>query len=895
MPSPSFTTMVINTECLPTHLALVATRLNVAGPDESADTFLLTSYLAEAAIKTIAATFHAALKERIPDSAYRFSYALVRADGLGTWERAIYESTNTPLAASIPPDVQSMVAWATKRRTKDEDEWLRGAKEHATNVLRELGVDADSETKAATVRGLITALVQIRNKTKAHGAVGQDFFAITNSHYIAAVKALVEHCPCFSWKWLHLSIRKKGNIRGVALKSSQPHHMHAADAAAYQVPTAGVYFVPEQGLKAYSCRDLLRSNRECNVFLLPNGGYNGAGKSDFLDYATGTTSKEDVSDFLTPPASLPTSETHGLEALDVQANIFGNLPEPPMGYVRRQRLEQELLLRLLDKNHPVITLHGRGGIGKTCLALAVAHNVAADFSSHFEYIAWFSARDIDLRPAGPVQVRPAVLDLDMVARQYGSLFAVPPTIDSFAKVLQSPSAHSDKGILFIFDNFESMSWLTELHRFLDTHTHIPNKVLITSRERAFKADYPIEVTGMEFSEAAELMRVVASGLGIQSLVTDDVVRNVYRYTEGHAYVIRVILGEIAKERKYVPPAQLMSRRMDIVGAVFERSFNKLSDAGKWVFLIVTNWKSLISELALLVTVGSRGIDVEAGIEECRRLSLIARHEMADGQPCYSAPQLARVFGVKKLDGDPDRLAIQEDLSTLLHFGVMGLQDSPKETQRSIIQRFINWCFNESSAASEAKIQVFDSYLEILSNLWPEGWLELFNFRQKYAKDKASAAYAIRRAVEEMPFSKQVWLVRARYADANGDNATATAAYVSAVETDPSDIELTREAAFRVSRYVTEHAAEIPIARRGTYLATIRTYMEKVADQLDATGLSRLAWLYLLEGDSGKGERYAEMGLAKEPGNEHCRKILERKEQRVSTSKTHRPSSAAPRR
>jgi len=52
-------------------------------------------------------------------------------------------------------------------------------------------------------------------------------------------------------------------------------------------------------------------------------------------------------------------------------------------------------------------------------------------------------------------------------------------------------------------------------------------------------------------------------------------------------------------------------------------------------------------------------------------------------------------------------------------------------------------------------------------------------------------------------------------------------------------------------------------------------MEKIADQLDATGLSRLAWLFLLEGDERSGRVYAEMGLKKQPENEHCKRLLER--------------------
>ena len=44
---------MIDTSSLPTHLAVVARRLNVAGPEASGDTFLLTSYVTEAIVKSI--------------------------------------------------------------------------------------------------------------------------------------------------------------------------------------------------------------------------------------------------------------------------------------------------------------------------------------------------------------------------------------------------------------------------------------------------------------------------------------------------------------------------------------------------------------------------------------------------------------------------------------------------------------------------------------------------------------------------------------------------------------------------------------------------------------------------------------------------------------------------
>lgn len=53
-------------------------------------------------------------------------------------------------------------------------------------------------------------------------------------------------------------------------------------------------------------------------------------------------------------------------------NVFTNMPPRREAYVRRPALENELRDRLLDARHPVITLQGRGGIGKTSLAFRLA-------------------------------------------------------------------------------------------------------------------------------------------------------------------------------------------------------------------------------------------------------------------------------------------------------------------------------------------------------------------------------------------------------------------------------------------------------------------------------------------------------------------------------------------
>lgn len=860
-------------ELLPTPLALVAKRASLCAPG-SAEAFLHDSYIAESTIKLTGIALYGGLRGKANEQAYRMAHELLRADGVGVWEMWIRQASSQPLAGFLPTAYSELLTWLTKARTRPEDDWFREATAHLGLVYHALGVDSPVPDRKPSVRDLFSAIVQLRNKTRAHGAVGTDFFDAAGPAYSAVVKALIGTNPTNSWRWLHLSTRANKTNRAVLLQGLAPQHLRQAEADHFSVDSTGVYVWACASPRPLSCAPLLRSNHECASFLLANGGVSD-GKFEFLDYGSGATSKVAVDGYSRPPAPLPASETEGLLAFDIQSNVFGNLPRLGPHYVKRQALETELDRRLKDRNHSIITLHGRGGIGKTSLALRVAHALASEAEPTFDYIVWFSARDIDLKAHGPSDVRQRVVTLDGVARVHGALFDGPGTVESFAAALQAPPRAATKGVLFVFDNFETMETPREFHEFLDTHTHLPNKVLITSRERSFKADFPIEVHGMARNEALELIRATAAELGAEGIIDEAIADSIFAWSEGHPYVIRVIVGEAAKEGRYVAPKTLLPKRLDILSAVFERSFNRLSDEGRYLFLTVASWRSLVSELALVVVLGQRGFDIDAAIDECMRLSLIERRFFLDEQPAYVAPQVARVFAHKKLESDPDRLLIQEDLALLLKFGVLPMAEPVQVPQEEVLSAFIDWCLSGSRDGYSPSPDRVEGTLALLAELHPPAWLALARYRMKNGTTSDDVAYALRRAVEEQPLSKEAHLLRAVVAQQQGDESTFLASRLAAVEAAPKDIGLLREVASDVAKYINEHSHEIPMARRSIYLANLRERMRVVAGQLDATGLSRLAWLFLLEGNKVEAKRYAERGLAREPANQHCIRLVGR--------------------
>jgi hypothetical protein len=862
---------------VPTHLAKVMQRLNVEGAEGSADTWMMTSYVAETFVKTLAIVLAAGIRKSSPVVAHKIGYLLARADGLGVWETVIKDCTGQAYAGYLDSDLQELVTWVIKKRTRGEDEWAQQTAKQLAQILDLLGMPETDLPRKLTVRFLLSQLVRVRNKTKAHGAVGADFFAKANTIYIDAIRSIIESCPIVRWEWLHLSVRQgKNTVRAVRLEGVDPKHLPAAQCESLVPEVDGLHFRSHNRGALFHCGDLVRCNRECSTFYVPNGSYTQAGVAEFLNYGSGAVEHVELPAYLQPPAPMPASVTEGQDELDIFSNVYGNLPQRQEGYVARPAIEHELDIRLRDKNHPILSLHGRGGIGKTSLALQAVHRLSDETSPLFEHILWMSARDLELKMSGATDVRRHVANLDAVCRLIGKMFDIDPTPEALALVLQDPQSIDSVGVLMVFDNFETLDDPKMVQRFLDTHTHAPNKVLITSRERSFKGDYPIEVGGMESDEATALLKQEAEALQIGRILTDAMVEEVFEYTDGHPYAMRVLLGETAKEERRIPLKSLVPRRMDLLSVVFERSFNRLSTEARWAFLCVTNFRSVIPELAMLVVLGLRDLDAELGLNECVRFSLLGRQELVDGEFAYSAPELARHFGKRKLEGDPDRLLIREDLQLLQGFGPIRKGQASDLSTDKLVARFVEHSKSRSrqhSCDQTAKEQLQEAVTSI-AELHPAAWPLVAEFRTITGCPTEMIGQAWRWAVEEMPNDKDVWMSRARFEKDRGSNDAMISSMVSAVEADPTDVRLIRDVARELAKYLFERKHEIPATRRGVYLASVRTHMESVSGDLDATGLSRLAHLFLLEEDTAGAWKYANAGLERDPANTHCLKLVE---------------------
>ncbi len=435
----------------------------------------------------------------------------------------------------------------------------------------------------------------LRNKTRGHGATPTELYGKLCPPLEESIRTFVDNFRLFKRPWVYLYRNLSGRYR--VTKFTQPGtEFDTLKTGAVNINLQdGIYIYFDQPARV----ELMYSSVDALDFLFPNGAFDSK-KFELISYITDNRNDVDASPYLSPATPLPQSETQGIGSLDVQGECFGNLPLVQQGYIYRKALEVELFDALMNDRHPMITLVGKGGIGKTWLTLTVLHQVAND--DRFAAILWFSARDIDLIPQGPKLVTPHVFTVNDIATEFVRLIQPSEAQEkgfNAAKYLGQVMTKSSIGpILFVFDNFETVRGPSELYSWIDTYIRLPNKVLITSRIREFKGDYPIEVLGMNEEESEELINATARTLGIGNLLTEDYKHELYQEASGHPYVMKVLLGEVAKAGKLSKIERIIATIDDILDALFERTYSGLSPVAKRVVLTLCSWRSTMPLLAL---------------------------------------------------------------------------------------------------------------------------------------------------------------------------------------------------------------------------------------------------------------------------------------------------------
>jgi hypothetical protein len=804
-------------------------------------------------------------------SRYRFEYNLVRANSIGDFSKTIDEILIGP-SAQILTSIINDFEYKELTKRASEGDWQFESQKLLIECIEIFGHDINKLNSKSALRNWFQNFSYLRNKTKGHGAPKVETCTKACIKLEESLNLIILNFTLFkrNWCYLYRNLSGKYRVSNICNKSDVYDFLKKED---FHILENGIYVFLDKPRQI----KLLYSNSELTDFWITNGNLK-KDKFEALSYISDERIYCNANVYFEPVSQLPLSHTEGLNELEVIGNCFTNLPKAPDFYVNRQNLEAELQKVLLsDDRFPIITLLGKGGIGKTSLAINLIEKIATN-NDRFEIILWFSARDIDLLIDGPKQVQTKVLNIDDIAIDYCQLmYPHEKIINKLERFSKDLTKNPNGKTLYVFDNFETLTNPIEVFEWINTYIRNPNKILITSRlSRNFKADYPIEVQGMSDDECKELINLTAKKLNIHEILNASYIEDLINESSGHPYIIKILLGEVAKNSKIGSIRRIVTEQERILDALFKRTFNNLSPSAKRVFLTLCSWNSMIPKIALEAVLWrpeNEKIEVQRAIEELKQSSFIDVINDDTSDEILSLPLAAAIFGKGELEVYPEKIKIYADRKLLMEFGTTSQSNLSSGLMQHIEKKF-------KSISSRIKtIEEFENELgtlEYIASKFSKTYkyiIEIFEEYKEYEKVK----YFIREYLKNNLLDSEkidLWRKLASVCNYSDDWEGESHALIELVQIPNVSFEIISDSANKINHHIFNNIdAKQDFYKNEILNKIIEVMIIRINSEGTATDYSRLGWLLLNNNERDRAEKFVEVGLKIDDKNDYCLKLL----------------------
>ncbi len=384
--------------------------------------------------------------------------------------------------------------------------------------------------------------------------------------------------------------------------------------------------------------------------------------SSFFDFSTYLVSQCSQSPWKTLKDTLARLEAEPTYVLTLRIPKFWspnsaiphNLPLPEFddtGFLGRQ-LDRKELTRLLTSSHPVITLTGEGGVGKTALLLRCLYDLVDSPNIPYQAIVWVSLKSKYLTRTGVQQVQGAITSTLGMYQAIGDQLGIPNTSNSTEEELLNELidylAHFK--ILLAFDNLETVD-PQNLRKIL---APVPqgSKIVITSRIGLGEIELRYPVSALDVTTAAILLRRYSKALHANDLAAaaDSDITNYCSKLYFNPLLIKWFVSCVANGSS--PDAILKpggTSFKDIVKFCFENLYSKLTDEEKLVIQVLASARRPLSttELYYLTSNISR-LKVDWALNTLNRSSIVRTQidsKSGIGANSYALTEIASEFMV----------------------------------------------------------------------------------------------------------------------------------------------------------------------------------------------------------------------------------------------------------
>jgi tetratricopeptide (TPR) repeat protein len=350
----------------------------------------------------------------------------------------------------------------------------------------------------------------------------------------------------------------------------------------------------------------------------------------------------------------------GQGAETIRPKVFHNLPHPDYGRFIGRESELQKLRELLSpkSRHFVITIDGIGGIGKSALALEIAHRYLHNYDQldpedRFDAIIWMSAKQTILTAEG-ISTRRRILH---TLNDIYTAIAVALQREDITRVSAETQdevvcqALTRQRTLLIVDNLETI----DDEAVLDFLRELPDptKAIVTTRHRIDVA-YPVRLTGMPWEDGRQLILQETEKKEVE--LYEDSIRRLYDRTGG---VPLAIVWSIAQMGFGYSVGAVLTRlgqpSGDIAKFCFEGAIERIKNKPAHRLLMVL---SLCADSASREALGYATelpeLDRDDGLVELEKLSLVNKK----GDRFWLLP-LTKQFASAELQQSPEKDALRE--------------------------------------------------------------------------------------------------------------------------------------------------------------------------------------------------------------------------------------------
>ena len=444
--------------------------------------------------------------------------------------------------------------------------------------------------------------------------------------------------------------------------------------------------------------------------------------------------------------------------------IPNNLPVPEYddtGFIGR-RIDRDALLRNLRGVHPVISVTGEGGVGKTSLALQCLFDVASDSNRPFDHIVWVTLKTSVLTVAGVREIAGALTSPTGALEAAVSVVGPPPHGATFDELI-AYTLEFMRGfrILLAIDNMETID--RDALRPLFAELPSGSKVLITSRYGIGEFEYRYRLNEMDRTDAIRLLRSTARLLNVDLWKREDAFLGTL--CEALFFNPQAIRWFVQSNSEGRPIADLLERRRSLIEVLdfcFHTLYTGLAEAQRHYLRILVAVGKPLSEVQLALLSGTSSLEeIRASLAYLHSSNLVS--QVADDwgrgpANLWTVSEFARAYVTTR---DKDLLALRPRVVPTYR----ALLKARDQARDAVSINPFRVSAIEAHTTDEATVV----------SLLKTAVRESTSGRNKVAVEHIARAKAL------LPYYYEVWRVSAQITDAAGDAMGANADYDRALE------------------------------------------------------------------------------------------------------------------